>query len=161
MSLNNITLSTLLLTDLYPDVLIESYATHVPEKPAPDYTWKSKKRILIIVSKGNTNIISEFELNFLNNILLACKLSLAKVAIINWPIAETSYAKFLETLESEIILLLNIDPISFGLPINFPQFQIQAHNKRIYLHAPSLLEIENNIDLKKQLWASLKLLFSV
>ncbi len=161
MSLNNITLSTLLLTDLYPDVLIESYATHVPEKPVPDYTWQSKKRILIIVSKGNTKIISESELNFLNNILLACKLSLAEVAIVKWPMVEKNYFELFQTLECKTVLLFNIDPISFGLPINFPPFQIQPHNKLTFLYAPSLSEIENNIDLKKRLWTSLKILFNV
>ncbi len=161
MSLNNITLSTRLLVDLFPNVLIEQYATHVPEKPYPDYIEMNKKHILILFSKDETNILSEFELNFLNNVLMACRISLADVAILNWPKVEMNYNKILETLEPATILLFNIDPISFGLPINFPPFKIQAHNKKTYLHAPSLLEIENNVDLKKKLWASLKLLFSL
>lgn len=161
MSLNNITLSPRLLVDLYPDVLIEKHATHVPEKPAPAYIGMNKKNILIIVSNGNTGIISEYELNFLNNVLTACKLNLADVAIVNWDVAETNQLELLTNLEPVTILLFNVDPVTLGLPINFPHFQIQAHNKKIYLHAPSLLEIENNIDLKKRLWGSLKLLFNV
>lgn len=161
MSLNNIKLSPQLLADLYPDVLIENYTTHVPENSKLNYIGKNQKRISIFVSKNDTGEISEYELSFLNNILTACKLSLNEVAIINWTIADSNYNELPETLESEKVLLFDIDPISFGLPINFPPFQIQTHNKRTYLYAPSLLEIEKNVDLKKRLWKSLKLLFSV
>jgi hypothetical protein len=161
MSLNNITLSPLLLADLYHDVLIEPNATGVPEKPSQNYIGNNQKNILIVVSKNDTETINEHELNFLANVLAACKLSLAEVAIVKWPMVETNLTELLETLESKTVLLFNIDPISFGLPINFPSFQIQPHNKKVYMNAPSLLEIENNIDLKKRLWASLKILFSV
>jgi len=166
MSLNNITLSPQLLADLYPDVLIEMYATGMPEivddqKPSLYYIGKNQKHILNVVSKNDADIIHKYELSFLTNILAACKLSLADVAILNWPIVETNYIELFEKLECKTVILFNVDPISFGLPINFPPFQIQLHNKRTYLYAPSLLEIENNIDLKKRLWTSLKTLFNV
>lgn len=161
MSLNDITLSPQLLTDLYPDVLIQMNATGVPEKQPQHYIGKNQKHILIGVSKNDTDIINEYELSFLTSVLTACKLSFADVAIVKWPAVERDHTELLETLESKTVLLFNIDPINFGLPINFPTFQIQPHNKRTYLHAPSLLEIENNIDLKKRLWTSLKILFNV
>ena len=160
MSLNNIKLSPQLLVDLYSDVLVESYATDVPEKPLQLYIGKNQKHILIVVS-NEAHAIHDHELNFLTSVLTACKLSLTDVVIVNWPVIETNHLEILETLESKTVLLFNIDPISFGLPINFPPFQIQSHNKKTYLHAPSLLQIENNIDLKKKLWTSLKILFNV
>jgi len=161
MDLNDITLSSQLLADLYSDVLIEMNATHVHEKPLLHWIGKNQKHILIVVLKNETDIINEYELSFLTNVLTACRLTLADVAIVKWPQIGTNLTELLVTLESKIIFLFNIDPVSFGLPINFPPFQIQSHDKRTYLHAPPLLEIENNIDLKKRLWASLKILFNV
>ncbi len=161
MNLNNIILSPQLLADLYPDVLIETYATDVPEKPLQHYIGKNQKHIIIVVSNDDSDTTNEYELKFLTNVLKACKLSLAEVAIVKWPMVEKNYFELFQTLECKTVLLFNIDPISFGLPINFPPFQIQPHNKLTFLYAPSLSEIENNIDLKKRLWTSLKILFNV
>jgi hypothetical protein len=59
------------------------------------------------------------------------------------------------------VLLFGIDPAGIGLPINFPQFQLQHFNKRSYLHAPTLAELEKDKEAKKQLWGSLKKLFAI
>ncbi|HVE61510.1 MAG TPA: hypothetical protein VNA26_06810 [Chitinophagaceae bacterium] len=166
MTLNNIKLSPQLLADLYPDVLIEMHATGMPDiivneqKSSPPYIGMNQKHILIIVS-NDTNVIQEQELSFLNNVLTACKLSLAEVAIKHWSGIEKKSNQITEKLESKIILLFNIEPVSFGLPVNFPPFQIQPHNQITYLYAPPLLEIKNNIDLKKRLWTCLRTLFNV
>jgi TrmH family RNA methyltransferase len=43
--------------------------------------------------------------------------------------------------------------------IHFPVFQIQQYQQAQYLHAPSLTDLENDKQLKIQLWQKLKQLF--
>ena len=81
MSLNDITLSTRNLADLYPSSLIEQVAGGQNEKIK--FLGKNEKNILVILSKENVAFIEEDELNFLSTVLSDCRLSLADVAIVN------------------------------------------------------------------------------
>lgn len=130
MSLNDITLSPLLLADLYHDVLIEPYATGVPEKPSQNYIGNNQKNILIVVSKNDTETINEHELDFLANVLAACKLSLAEVAIVKWPMVETNLTELLESLESKTVLLLLLIQLVLACLITFHLFKFNHTTKK-------------------------------
>jgi hypothetical protein len=161
MNLNTIQLSPQLLAGLYSETLLETVATTVPEKKRWNYLGSNDKRILIVVSHLSVPFLPDDELNFLTSILAACKLSMGDVAIINFQKTDNSELPDLIDQESKTVLLLGIGPAAIGLPINFPPFQLQSFNKRVYLHAPSLSEIEKDKKLKKQLWDSLKKLFDL
>ncbi len=161
MSLNQIQLTPHLLVNFYPDSLIESAAMTVPEVSSLSYLGKNEKNILIITNQNDVRFLTDEELVFLTSILSACKLSIADVAIVNWKQTETDLSKIFLELKTKTALLFNIAPLEIGLPINFPQFQIQEFNKQTYLYAPSLQEIANNVEVKKQLWSSLKNLFEI
>jgi hypothetical protein len=106
--------------------------------------------------------LSDEELPFLTNILSACKLSLADVAIVNiHSLEEKEIEKTIEPLEPKTVLLFGITPLTIDLPINFPQFQLQQFNKRTYLYSPGLQELANDKTLKLQLWNCLKNLFGL
>lgn len=159
MSLNNIFLNTTMLADLYSDVLIEIDATGVPETVLNNYLGSNEKNILIVVNKADAVYVEEEELSFLTNVLSACSLSLADVAIINWHNRES--ASIVAELHSKQVLLFGLSPLQFGLPINFPNFQNQNFNNTIYLTAPDLFVISKDVNLKKELWTSLKKMFSI
>ncbi len=161
MSLNQIQLTPHLLVNFYPDSLIETAATTVPEVSSLSYLGKNEKNILIITTQNDVRFLTDEELKFLTSILSACKLSIADVAIVNWKQTEIDLSKIFLQLKTKTALLFNIAPLEIGLPINFPQFQIQEFNKQTYLYAPSLQEIANNVEVKKQLWSSLKNLFEI
>jgi hypothetical protein len=170
MSLNQIQLTNQQLTSLYADVLIESTtATSVPEfQPVKSefqqakYLGKNAKNILLLVNNTEIPYLPDNELSFLTNILSACKLSLADVAIMNLnSLPENEIEAAIQPLEPKHILLFGMEPLSIGLPINFPPFQLQPFNKRIYLCSPTLQELEQNKELKLRLWNSLKTLFGL
>ena len=159
MSLNNIRLTPQLLADLYGNVLVETQ-----EKAASASGLKmlgsNAKNILIVVTSDSGGIVPEAELSFLNNVLNACKLGLKDVAIINWnTVAEKDYKQVVHQLESRFILLFDLTPVQFGLPMDFPPFQVQAFDTRHYLYAPALEKIKDHKGLKGELWAALKKLF--
>ena len=161
MSLNNIQLNAQLLTSLYSNVLVASDATVVPDKD-----WKqlggNRKNILIVTVHENKIHLPDEELQFLISILKACQLSLADVCIINMAgLQEQDYKSITEHFNSQSVLLFDRAPLQFGLPVHFPFFQIQRFDQCVYLSAPALADIEKDTELKKQLWASLKKLFSL
>ena len=161
MSINNIQLKPNLLADLYKNCLIDTNSKQAADpKPVP-YLGNNQKHILVGVSHTNVRFLPDEELNFLTNILSACKLSLADIGIINLFSANEADWQNLIQSEARTVLLFGLEPAAIALPINFPAFQIQQFNKCTYLHAPPLSEIESKKDLKAKLWNSLKALFDI
>ncbi len=97
----------------------------------------------------------------LTTVLAACKLSIADIGILNLFHNQISDLQNFVNAEAKNILLFGVEPLSIGLPINFPAFQLQAFNNRTYLHAPALLQIEQDKALKTRLWTSLKAMFRI
>ena len=160
MSLNNIVLKPFLLADLYPNTLIETAATTVPEKKQVKLLGNNAKKIIVIVNHEQSAFLPDHELNFLTTILNACKLSLADIGIVNLQQSGDQVEQVIES-DGRVILLFGIEPSSICLPVHFPPFQVQPFSQRTYMHAPSLDVIEKDKQLKGQLWASLKQIFGL
>ena len=175
MSLNDIQLKPQLISDLYTSVLIETNARDVPTPPiiakkeeqnSPsvkdvNFLGKNEKGILILVAKPDAAYLPDDELSFLTTILSACQLSLADVAILNCKNTDIELEKVQQQLGIRHILLFDVSPLQAGLPINFPHFQIQQFNHRTYLSSPALSLVEKDVTIKRQLWPSLKKMFSI
>lgn len=187
MSLNNIELNQRQLAELYKRSLVIVGNTimepgieppsdkRVPEaKNVPNdeaivansTNWKflgeNKRNILLLVRYPEATHLPDEELNFLTSILSACKLSLAEVAILNIAKAPaTSYKDIFDHFKSRTIVLLGITPIDFGMPVNFPEFQVQGFNNCTFLCAPGLEKLMADKVLKSKLWVCLRKMFDV
>ena len=165
MSLNNIQLNSNLLADLYSDSLVETTTKatpiNTPAKRQLKYLGNNQKQVLVVVSYESVPFLPDQELSFLTNVLAACKMSIADIGIINSSGLDESELLNIIDLEAMNILLFGVEPFQIGLPINFPDFQLQAFNNRTYLKAPTLSEIESDKGLKGSLWNSLKALFKI
>lgn len=161
MNLNDISLKTRLLADLYRNSLVETRASSVPESGRIKYLGNNQKNIVVIVSYPGVPFLPDGELSFLTNVLAACKLSLADIAIVNMEGFDISGLQDFIDREGRSILLFGVPPLSIGLPINFPAFQLQPFNQRTYVYAPALSEIESDKSLKAKLWTALKVLFGI
>lgn len=162
MDINSINLTPQLTAALYTNTLVETAYDTTPQPPAINYLGNNQKHILIVTANAPEAFLTDNELAFLTNILAACKLSMADVAIVNkaqYTVAD--YAEVLDLLQSKTVILFGVDPLAFGLPINFPHFQLQSFHQHIYLYAPALKEIEQDKGLKGKLWSSLKNLFGI
>src|SRR5437764_3733272 len=138
MSLNDVRLTPQLLTDLYRDVLVEIETT-----PTPDSSLKTvggnEKKILIVVKSESETVLPESELAFLSSILTACKLTVNDIVILNYQgMDKKEYKEILHRFESRFVLMFGVAPLQFGLPMDFPPFQIQAFDSRHYLYATPL-----------------------
>ena len=176
MTLNDINLPASVIADLYKSSLIETgeNVSADPVKIPPvkrvdkiqvetglKYLGENGKNIVLVVNNRDAVHLSDNELQFLTNMLTACKLSLADVAILNIHNQHILYKELLTELNSRIILLFDIEPGDFGLPMNFPPFQIQPFGGCSFLYAPSLKELEDDKVLKSKLWVSLRRLFNI
>ena len=147
---------------LYPDVLVETSTTVMPGKKEIKFLGKNEKKILIVTDHAGTVFLPDDELQFLTTVLSACKLQIDDVAIINWQQVEPKhYTSIGEEISNKQILLFNVSPAEFGLSVNFPHFQVQQVDQRTYLFAPSLREVEKNVETKKLLWIALKRFFAI
>jgi hypothetical protein len=160
MDLNNIKLNSWQLAELFEDVLIE---TTPPTEPVPELKTlgKNARNIVLLVHNEEVPFLTDTELHFLTSILSACKLSLADVAIVNTSRLKERAVDAIEPLSPQKVILLGLDPLEIGLPINFPHFQLQVFNKKTYLSSPSLAQLQQEKYLKMNLWNCLKTLFQL
>ena len=175
MDLNHIELPSSLVAELYHSVLIESDRTSVStnkikEKPvvirseAPEikFLGENKKQILVVANYTDAVHLTDEDLSLLIAMLTACKLTLADVAIVNLNnITGKDGKELVKQFTSRVVFLFGVDPVSFGLPMSFPEFQLQAFSGATYLFAPPLNEYNDNPALKRKLWESLKRLFVI
>jgi len=163
MSLNSIELSPLHLTQLFHKVLLDP----VQKKPEPEtqnlkYLGKNAGKILILVKEEDYPFLSDQHLQFLTSILTACKLSLADVAIVNaLNMDGEDVHSSMDQLNSKNVIAFGMEPAAMGLPLNFPAFQLQSYESRYYIHSPELAALEQDKELKMQLWNSLKNMFKI
>lgn len=160
-----------MVADLYSEVLVAGItepgaAVAEPSSPSPvnaplNILGKNEKKVLVVVDNEAMAFLQDNELTFLTNILTACKLSLADVAIINWHHVQADYQQVLTQLESKTVLLFDVAPLRFGLPFNFPPYQVQQFDKKTFLFAPSLHIVEENLGEKKNLWNALRTIFNI
>ena len=162
MNLNDIVLNPYMLTELYPDVLIQSQNKNIAIEPDLKYLGQNAKRIALLINNPSVPFLTDSEFSFLTSILTACKLSLADVALLNiYKTEPDAILVQLNKLNSDKVIMLGVDPLSPGLPINFPQFQLQLFDKRTYLYAPTLEDLEKDKTLKQRLWTCLKTMFEL
>ena len=174
MNLNQIQLPASVVAGLYKNSLVESLpnspgetlAFSIKKSDKSVNKWKylgeNKKNILVVVNYDDTVYLPDQELSFLTSMLNACKLNLADVAIVNNNnYEEINYKELVAQFSSKIIFLFGIDPVSFGLPVSFPHFQLQPFANATFLFSPSLKDVEEDKLLKSKLWVSLKRLFNL
>ena len=161
MSLKNIQLPPIVISNLYNYYLVDNTYKKKTEKAKRDnlFLGGNDKNILLIVNNVEVPFLTDKQLDFLSDILSACKLNLEDVGIINLnTVAEKEKVKFLKASK---IIAFGIKASAIGLPFSIPEFQVQLFNNLTYLFAPELNIMQKETDLKRKLWVSLKEVFSI
>ena len=152
-----------LLSDLFSNCLVDLKNHDTLSKlqgTAPAETLAGVPVDTIVVSLAEGKELPSQQLDFLNNIMKACRLEQSDYAIIaNSQNGSPDYNAIYSQFKQKQLILFGIDPAAIGLPINFPHFQVQSFQQVRYLAAPRLDTIETDKALKMQLWQCLKQLF--
>ncbi len=181
MNEDKIILPGFLIADLYKGSLVDinDFDAHqslpketLPAEPqahaSPDeikYYGENNKNITVVVNNPGTTHLNKEDLSFLANILKACQLSTADIAIVNASKQQVNYLIIKEQLNARQILLFDIEPSVIGLPFKIPAFQVQNYDGCTIMLAPALSGLNRQTQegklLKTKLWNSLKQLFGI
>lgn len=178
MSINNIQLPAALVFDLYDNLLsgepVNVLATGQSKETQPvlaaeentAFNWPSlgnnKQQVLVVVNYKDVTHLPDRQLQFLTQMLNACKLSLNEVAIINTNnYSGYDHAKILTHFNSKMILLFGFTAAQFGFPFNIPDYQVQQHAGYTMVQSISLDKLEADKTAKGQIWANLKTIFGL
>jgi hypothetical protein len=172
MSLNSIKFDTTDIALLFKNSLVEISAERqiLPKTESNSdpitigwkYLGENKKKNLVVVRYPDAVHIADKQLFFLIKLLAACNLNLADVAIINFHhYTSSDLEKILNYFKPKIVLLFDVESVEFGMPMIFPQFQVQRYKDAVFVSSPSLEVIEPDKILKGKLWVCLKKIFNL
>lgn len=167
MDLNSIKLAPTDISLLFKNSLVEidAEARPLPQTNASSdwkYLGENKKSTLIVVRYPDAVHIPDKQLSFLTKLLAACHLNLGDVAILNFQYYKSSdFDKIIGYFKPRVVLLFDIEPGDFGMPMIFPVFQVQGYKDAMFVSSPALDEIEPDKILKSKLWVCLKKIFNL
>jgi len=177
MELNDICLTPLLLVEFYRNSLVELAEIPVGQYKVDNEGDSSRdnadagkwhfvgdfaKNILLIVRYEGVSALTDHQMHFLSSLLAACKLSLRDVAILNIAtVAQGHYKNVQDRFKSSVTILFGVTPKEFEMPLDFPEFQVQAFDGCRFLHAGTLENLERDKVLKSKLWVSLRRIFDL
>lgn len=122
----------------------------------------NKKKIIFVVNDTENKYLDDHQMTFLSDLLSACDLTLADIALINLAQNDDiNYLALTEELGAKKLLLFGVTPRQLDLPFTIPFFQIQNFNEQSYLVCPSLNQIQQDKIFKKQLWENLQKIFTI
>lgn len=133
--------------------------------PKKWFLGDNQKRIVILVNDIEAVYLRDEWLQFLSNILGACKLNLGDVAIVNHANNPMLFTDFQQQLAPQHFILFDVPTQNIQLPFTVPFYQLQQFGSTQFLLAPSLALMLGNTDAvkmeKSKLWLSLKKMFNI
>lgn len=172
MSLNSIKFDTTDIALLFKNSLVEVSSRKPilpqdkmnaePKAIAWKYLGENKKKTLVVVNYEDVAHIPDKQLFFVTKLLGACNLNLADVAILNFHhYTSADFDNIINHFKPKVVLLFGTEPGDFGMPMIFPQFQVQGYKDAVSVSSPSLDLIEPDKTLKGKLWVCLKKIFNL
>ena len=181
MGLNDIQLPAQTVVDLYKNLLCEDDSAQSSVKPKEiepvkltnqepinsekataqiSFLGKNLMQLVILVDYDNEVYLPENQLNFIGNILKACKMNLADVAIVNVNKQQINIGEISRQLNPQYLIIFGVDTnrINFSQPLT--SFNIITDDGMQVFSAPSLEQLNQEGEegklLKSKLWLCMK-----
>lgn len=162
MGLNDIQLTPALVHQLYCNSLVDINIINQKDTIPVPHLGKNEKQVLILVNEPGFAYLPDAGLLKLTEILNACLLSLADVAIVNTSsLHEKNYQVLNNYFKPAVVLCMGVAATDIELPIKIPNYQVQQYDHKIYLLSCALHELAQNQEEKKKLWPCLKTIFKL
>lgn len=163
MSLDTIRLSKNARKILFAKSLVETVQkeklTDIETEDRINSLGGNKKNILFIVTDSQNKFLPDEQMDLLSNLITACKLTMADIALINYYNLSFNYLQLSQNFQPKKILMFGIETSALRLPFTIPNFQIQPFQEQLYFTAPPFNQFLNNTNLKRELWICLQKLF--
>lgn len=125
----------------------------------------NQKRVAIFVDDHANVFLGDDALQFLTNILSACKLNLSDIALVNVANMQQPFNEITNHLSSEYAVLFGVDKNKISLKENMELFVNTTINNISIVTAPPLeammLQTPDAKTLKARLWNGLKTMFGL
>ena len=135
---------------------------------APNKQWylgNNGKKITILVKETDVAFVNDLHLQFLSNILSACKLNLGDIALINHLNYPLLFSDLQQKVDPHFLIMFDVTTTELQLPFIIPDYQVQAYNQCQFLVAPALSVMDGDSQAAKiektKLWTSLKKMFQL
>jgi len=142
-----------------------SVQTSISETPKQWFLGNNGKQITLMVKEESVPYINDKHLQFLSNVLSACKLNLGDIALVNYNNFPLGFEELKTKSNPKIVLAFDLSTKELKLPFTIPLYQVQDYAQCRFLFAPSLSKMEgDHADAKAEktkLWNSLKTLFGL
>jgi len=173
MAFEDVILPDFVIADLYRNTLIASLnetavkTQHNKEIQAEKikFLGDNKKNITVVVNDDKAVFIEENKLQLLTNLLSACKLNNADVAIVNLSNTNYKYKQIKAALQPAHLLLFGVNTKTFELPLVFEAYKLKNYDNCQILIAADLnylIGATNEVKMEKsKLWLCLKQMFAV
>lgn len=129
------------------------------------YLGNNGKKVTILIKEADVAFINDQHLQFLTNILNACKLNLGDIALVNHLKHPLLYSELKQKLQPKFIISFDLQTKEIQLPFTIPNYQVQLHDNCKFLFASSLKTMEDDSQEakleKSKLWVSLKNMFQL
>jgi hypothetical protein len=129
------------------------------------YLGNNGKHITVVIHETGVAYINDKHLQFLSNILNACKLNLGDISLVNHANHPLSYAELKQKLQPKFVLVFALETKDIKLPFTIPYYQVQLHDNCKFLFASSLTKMDGDSKEakieKSKLWMSLKNMFQL
>ena len=164
MDIDNIELTSSICESLFSNKLVDTKSSgklsNELKNPPLEFLGDNRKNIVFLVNNEKEKFVSNEEIEVLNNLLTACKMTIADIALVNFfPMKDLNYEKLIEKFKAKYILLFGITCAELGLPFNIPDFQVQKFQEQTYLFNPPFSDLITNKNSKIALWNCLKKMF--
>jgi len=151
--------------NLVKDTEINSTKTGVSLPEKKFWLGDNKKQVAVFVEDQNNVFLDDNALQFLTNILSACKLNLSDVALINVANTPQPFNEIIHHLSSKYAVLFGVDNNKISLKENMELFVNKTINNISIVAAPPLesmmLQTPDAKTLKARLWNGLKTMFGL
>lgn len=120
----------------------------------------NQQKIIFLVNDKENLFLADDDMKLLTDLLTACKISMADIALINYySYPKLNHNELSQSFHPKKVLCFGVSAKELGLPFDCLFFEIKNIDDQIFMTSPSLTELRENVSLKKQLWTSLKKIF--
>lgn len=164
MNIDHIELTSSICQSLFSNKLVDTkLSENVDDElnsSTINFMGENGKNIVFLVNNEKGKFVSNEEMKVLNNLLAACKMTIADISLVNfYPVRNINYETLTEQFRAKYFLLFGVSCAQLGLPFNIPDYQIQKYQDQTYLFNPPFSELLVNKNAKMELWNCLKKMF--
>ena len=137
MDIDNIELTSSICESLFSNKLVDTKSSgklsNELKNPPLEFLGDNRKNIVFLVNNEKEKFVSNEEIEVLNNLLTACKMTIGDISLVNfYPCRKINYETLTEKFNAKFILLFGVSCAQLGLPFNIPDYQIQKYQEANY-----------------------------